>query len=91
MTYPRMDLQSLPHWETDTRVGTDDVERQIQLAYWQFIAMLQAAKAISDGSQYPETVVNAEEETAFDTAVTNLLTDLTAAGVHFDEIFALVP
>jgi hypothetical protein len=35
--------------------------------------------------------VNAGDEAAFDTALTNLLTDLVAAMVHYDEIWAMVP
>jgi hypothetical protein len=76
MTYPNMDLQSLPA-DIDLRVGTDQAERALQLSYWQIWAGVQA--------------VNAGDEAAFDTALTNLLTDLVAAMVHYDEIWAMVP
>jgi hypothetical protein len=84
MTYPNMDLQSLPA-DIDLRVGTDQAERALQLSYWQVWSGVQALKLIQDLS------VNAGDEAAFDTALTNLLTDLVAAMVHYDEIWAMVP
>jgi hypothetical protein len=43
MTYPNMDLQSLPA-DIDLRVGTDQAERALQLSYWQIWAGVQALK-----------------------------------------------
>ena len=90
MTYPNMDLQSLPA-DIDLRVGTDQAERTLQLSYWQIWAGIQSLNIIDDLGIYPEQVVNAGDETSFDTALDALLTDLVAAMVHFDEIWALVP
>jgi hypothetical protein len=90
MTYPNMDLQSLPA-DIDLRVGTDQAERALQLSYWQIWAGVQALKLIQDLGIRPEQVENAGDEAAFDTALTNLLTDLVAAMVHYDEIWAMVP
>jgi hypothetical protein len=39
----------------------------------------------------PEVVVNAGDEAAFDTALGNLIAELVAATVYYDEIFAMVP
>ena len=90
MTYPNMDLQSLPDG-IDLRVGTDQAERGLQLAYWQIWAGIQGLNNIDDLGIYPEQVVNAGDETAFDTAIGLLVEDLVASMVHFDEIWALVP
>ncbi len=90
MTYPNMDLQSLPA-DIDLRVGTDQAERALQLSYWQVWAGIQALKIIQDLGIRPEQVVNAGDEAVFDTALTNLLNDLVAAMVHYDEIWAMVP
>jgi hypothetical protein len=90
MTYPNMDLQSLPAG-IDLRVGTDQAERAIQLAYWQIWAGIQALKIIDTLGIYPEQVVNAGDESSFATSLDNLLLDLVAAMVHFDEIWAYVP
>lgn len=90
MTYPNMDLQSLPI-DIDLRVGTDQAERALQLAYWQIWAGIQALNIIDDLGLRPEQVVNAGDETSFDTALDNLLTDLVNSMVHFDEIWAMVP
>ena len=89
MTYTNMDLQSLPRG-TDLRVGTDNVERSLQLGYWQAFATLQTIYAIESGSQYPEKVVAAGDETSFDTAITNLKGELTSAIGYFDEIWLMV-
>jgi len=91
MAYPNMDLQSLPGWDTDLRVGTDPTERAIQLSYWQIWAGIQSLHAIDEANSYPEQVVNAAGTAAFDTAIAALVVDLVAAMIHFDEIFALVP
>ena len=91
MAYPNMDLQSLPGWDTDLRVGTDPTERAIQLSYWQIWAGIQALHGIDEANSYPEAVVNASGTAAFDTAIAALVVDLVASMVHFDEIFALVP
>lgn len=90
MTYPNMDLQGLPI-DIDLRVGTDQAERALQLAYWQCWAGIQALNIIDDLGLRPEQVVNAGDETVFDTALDNLLADLVAAMVHFDAIWAMVP
>ena len=90
MTYPNMDLQSLPA-VIDLRVGTDAVERALQLSYWQMYAALQGVHAIDEGTQYPEQVVNAGEEVAFNAAIVTLKAALVAAGAQFDVIWALVP
>lgn len=90
MTYPNMDLQSLPD-VIDLRVGTDPQERALQLSYWQVFAALQGIKFIQDMPQYPETIVNAEKETEFDTAIGNLLGELTSAVGYYNEIWEMVP
>ncbi len=90
MTYPNMDLQSLPT-SIELRVGTDQAERALQLAYYQVWAGIQALNIIDDQGIIPEQVVNAGDETAFATALDNLLTDLVASMVHFDAIWAMVP
>ncbi len=90
MTYPNMDLQSLPD-SIDLRVGTDAVERTLQLSFWQAFAALQGIGAIQAGSQYPETIVQAGEEAAFDTAIDNLVTAFTTVQTQFNAIWALVP
>lgn len=90
MTYPNMDLQSLPSL-IELRVGTDQAERALQLSYYQVWAGIQALNIIQDGGLYPEQVVNAGDEAAFDTAIGLLITDLVASMVHFDEIWAMVP
>ena len=90
MTYPNMDLQSLLH-VTDLRVGTDQAERTLQLAAQQLWGGLQSLNYIDDMGLYPEAVVNAGDEASFDTALDNLISDLVAAMVHFNEIWAMVP
>lgn len=90
MTYPNMDLQSLPS-SIELRVGTDQGERALQLAYYQVWAGIQALNNIDDLGLRPEQVINAGDEAAFDTALDNLLTDLVASMVHFDAIWAMVP
>ena len=72
------------------RVGSDPVERALQLTHWHVFSALLAVKAINDGSAYPETIVNAGEEANFDIAITNLLTELTSAGTYYTAIWALV-
>jgi len=90
MTYPNMDLQSLPA-SIDLRVGTDQAERAIQLSYWQVWAGIQSLNIIDDLGIVPEVVVNAGDETAFATALDNLIAALVAAMVYYDEILAMVP
>jgi hypothetical protein len=90
MAYPNMDLQSLPDG-IDLRVGTDQAERALQLSYWQIWAAIQTLHDIDTRNLYPEKVVNAGDESTFDTNITNLVTDLVASMVHFDAIWALVP
>ena len=90
MTYPNMDLQSLPD-TIDMRVGTDPVERAIQLSYWQLFAALQAVNAIAEGSQYPEKVVDAGEEANFDTQIGLLVTSLSTSLSYYTTIFSYVP
>jgi hypothetical protein len=90
MGYPNMDLQSLPS-SIELRVGTDQAERALQLAYYQVWAGIQALNIIDDLGLRPDVVVAAGDEASFDTALDNLLTDLVAAMVHFDEIWSYVP
>jgi hypothetical protein len=90
MTYPNMDLQSLPA-NIDLRVGTDQAERTLQLSYWQVWAGIQSLNIIDNLGIRPEVVVNAGDEAAFDTALGNLIAELVAATVYYDEIFAMVP
>lgn len=90
MTYPNVDLQSLPQ-VIDLRVGSDPVERALQLSYWQVQAALWAINNINTSGQYPEAVVNAGDESSFDTSIDNLQADLVAAMVHYEEIWAYVP
>jgi hypothetical protein len=90
MTYPNMDLQSLPSL-IELRVGTDQAERALQLSFYQVWAGIQALHIIKEGGLYPEQVVNASEESNFDTAIDALITDLVASMVHFNEIWAMVP
>lgn len=90
MAYPNMDLQSLPA-NIELRVGTDQAERALQLAYYQIWAGIQALNYIDTMNLYPEQVVNSDNESSFDTAIGNLVTDLVASMVHFAEIWAMVP
>lgn len=90
MTYVNMDLQSLPA-NIELRVGTDQAERAIQLAYYQIWAGIQGLNYLNEMVLRPEQVVNAGDEAAFDTALDNLIADLVASMVHFGEIFAMVP
>ena len=90
MTYPNMDLQSLPA-NIDLRVGTDQAERTLQLSYWQVWAGIQSLNIIDDLGIRPEVVINAGDEAAFDTALDNLIAALVGATVYYDEIFAMVP
>lgn len=95
MAYPNMDLQSLLR-DMDLRVGTDQAERALQLAAMQVWAGIQALHYIDEMNLRPEKVQNAVGDiptalSDFDTAITALITDLVAAMVHFDEIWALVP
>ena len=90
MTYPNMDLQGLPA-DIDLRVGTDQAERALQLSYWHTWSGIQALNIISELGIRPEQVVNAGDEAIFDTALTNLITDLVAAMVHYDAIWAMIP
>jgi len=90
MTYVNTDLQSLPP-VIDLRVGTDPQERTLQLAYWQVFASLQGINDIKVNPQYPETIVNAGKESEFDTAIDNLLAELTSATGYFNEIWDMVP
>lgn len=90
MTYPNMDLQSLPA-NIDLRVGTDQAERTLQLSYWQVWAGIQSLNIIDSLGIRPEVVVNAGDEAAFDTALDSLIDALVAATVLYDEIFAMVP
>jgi hypothetical protein len=90
MAYPNMDLQSLPT-SIELRVGTDQAERALQLAYYQVWAGIQALHMIDELNLRPEQVVAAGDESTFDTNITNLVTDLVAAMVHFDAIWLMVP
>jgi hypothetical protein len=90
MTYPNMDLQSLPSI-VELRVGTDQAERALQLSYMQVWAAVQSLNIIDEGNLYPEQVVNAEATAAFDTAIGNLVTALVSATTYYDEIWAMVP
>jgi hypothetical protein len=90
MTYPNMDLQSLPA-TIELRVGTDQAERALQLSYYQIWAGVQALNIIDEQGIRPEAVINAGEEANFDTSLDNLISDLVAAMVHFDEIWSYVP
>lgn len=90
MTYPNMDLQSLPN-AIDTRVGTDPVERALQLAYWQCFAALQAVDNIINLGQYPELVEDAEETANFDTTIGTLRGELVSAIEDFVTIWSYVP
>lgn len=90
MTYPNMDLQSLPSI-VELRVGTDQAERALQLSYMQVWAAVQSLNIINEGGLYPEQVVNAGDEAAFDTALDNLITALVSATTYYDEIWAMVP
>ena len=90
MTYPNMDLQSLPA-NIDLRVGTDQAERTLQLSYWQVWAGIQSLNIIENLGIRPEVVINAGDEAAFDTALDNLIAALVGATVYYDEIFAMVP
>lgn len=89
MAYTNMTLSDLPA-KIDLRIGTDSAEYALQLSYWQIWAAIQALHAIDSQNLYPEEVVNAGDQSSFDTAITNLVSDLTAAMVHFDEIWAMV-
>jgi hypothetical protein len=88
MTFPNFDLQSLPV-VLDTRVGTDGVERALQLSYYQIFAALQVINSINTNSMYPEKVTENDLTASFDTIIDNLQTDLTNVFVHYDEIWAL--
>lgn len=90
MTYPNMDLQSLP-MDIDLRVGTDQAERAIQLSYWQIWAGIQALKIIDDLGIYPERVVNGGDEVAFASALDSLIAALVAAMVYYNTILAFTP
>jgi len=90
MTFPNMDLQSLPAM-IDLRVGTDQAERALQLSFWQVWAAVQSANMIKTMALYPEQVKNAGDEAAFDTAIDNLIAALVAATVEYDAIWAMVP
>lgn len=90
MTYPNVDLQSLPFHELE--VGTDPVERAIQLAYAQCWAALLSIDAIYNGgttAQYPERVVGSTEQGNFDTAVAGVRTELSSAVAYYKTIMAL--
>lgn len=90
MTYVNMDLQSLPQ-NIDLRVGTDQAERALQLSFWQCWGAVQGLQIIKDLGLYPELVINAGDQAAFDTALDNLITALVGATVYWDEIWAMVP
>jgi hypothetical protein len=90
MTYPNMDLQSLPA-NIDLRVGTDQAERTLQLSYWQVWSGIQSLNIIENLGIRPEVVINAGDEAAFDTALDNLIAALVGATVYYDEIFVMVP
>ena len=90
MTYPNMDLQSLPSI-VELRVGTDQAERALQLSYMQVWAAVQSLNIISEGGLFPEQVVNAGDETDFTTAIDNLIDALVSATTYFDEIWAMIP
>jgi len=90
MTYPNMTLPGLPD-VIDLRIGTDQAERALQLSYWQVFAGMQALQSIKEDGLYPETVVNAGEEAAFDTALAALIAALSAADAQYKAIWAMVP
>ena len=90
MTFPNIDLQSLPG-DMELRVGTDQAERALQLAYYQVFAAIQALNGIDVDGLYPEKVVNSSNESAFDTAIGLLVVDLVASMTHFQAIFAMEP
>lgn len=90
MTYPNMDLQSLPR-NMDLRVGTDPAERMLQLAYYQWFAGLQAVQGLIDGGQFPQRIIDGGDQAGFTTALGLLRDDMVAAGVHFTTIWAYTP
>ena len=95
MTYPNMDLQSLPD-VIDLRVGTDPVERTLQLSYWQVFAALQGTHWVNANPQLPEKVEQAIDagtvtEAQFNTAISELETALTTAVAKYEEIWKMVP
>jgi len=90
MTYPNMTLPGLPD-VIDLRVGTDQAERSLQLSYWQVFAGMQALQFVIEGGLYPENVVNAGAEAAFDSAIATLVSSLSAADAQYKIIWALVP
>ena len=90
MTFPNIDLQSLPS-DMELRVGTDQAERALQLAYYQVFAAIQALNYIDTEGLYPEKVVNSSNEGSFDTAIGLLVADLVASVTHFQTIFDLEP
>ena len=90
MTYPNMDLQSLPA-TIELRVGTDQAERALQLSYYQIWAGIQALNIIDEQGIRPEAVINAGEEANFDTSLDSLISALVGALVYFDEIWSYVP
>jgi len=90
MTFPNIDLQSLPS-DMELRVGTDQAERALQLAYYQVFAAIQALNYIDTEGLYPEKVVNSSNEGSFDTAIGLLVADLVASMTHFQAIFAMEP
>jgi hypothetical protein len=89
MTYPNVDLQSLPFLELE--VGTDPVERALQLSHAQVWAALLAIDNIYNGgstAQYPERIVGSTEQTNFDTYVDAIRTALVTASTNYKLIFA---
>ena len=89
MTYPNMDLQSLPFLELSA--GTDGVERKLQLSYSQVFAALQAVEVIYNGGttlRYPARVSTAEEST-FDTQIAAVRNALVTAVGGYQTIFGL--
>jgi len=90
MTFPNMDLQSLPT-TIELRVGTDQAERALQLSYYQVWSALQALNIIDQQGLYPEQVVNAGDESSFDSAMSTLLAALVAALVQYDAMWAMLP
>lgn len=90
MTYANMDLQSLPS-VIELRVGTDQAERALQLAYYHVWSAAQALNIIDDGGLIPEQVVNAGDSTAFATALDNVLTELASAIEYFEAIWLMIP
>ena len=90
MTFPNIDLQSLPS-DMELRVETDQAERALQLAYYQVFAAIQALNYIDTEGLYPEKVVNSSNEGSFDTAIGLLVADLVASMTHFQAIFAMEP